>query len=159
MRMSPASFHTTRWTQVRSAKANSEDGRRALADLCDAYYEPVLAFLRYELRDADAARDLAHDFFAKLLSSAQSLKPDRERGRFRSYLLGAVKHFVSDMLDRERSQKRGGAAEMLHLTESGPSLVDDSLTPDRAFDRQWALTVLERVIRGLEVEFVAAVRD
>ena len=64
---SEGSFRTTRWTQVGRAKAESADGRRALAELCDAYYEPVAAFLRSELRDADAARDMAHDFFAGVL--------------------------------------------------------------------------------------------
>ena len=61
-------FRTTRWTQVSRAKADSPEGRRALADLCDAYYEPVAAFLRCELRDADAAREMAHDFFAHILA-------------------------------------------------------------------------------------------
>ena len=63
-------FRTTRWTQVRRAKAESPEGRRALVELCDAYYEPVAAFLRCELRNADGARDLAHDFFARILSGS-----------------------------------------------------------------------------------------
>src|SRR5476651_2277890 len=84
-------FLTTRWTQVSRAKADSPEGRRALAELCDAYYEPVAEFLRCELRDADAARDLAHDFFASTLNGGAIVHAQQERGRFRSYLLGAVK--------------------------------------------------------------------
>ena len=90
-----APFHTTRWTRVCLAKADSEDGRRALADLCDTYYEPVVAFLRCELRDADAARDMSHSFFTEMLAGGTIDRVDQERGRFRSYLLGAVKHFVA----------------------------------------------------------------
>src|SRR6202142_544875 len=79
-------FRTTRWTQVSRAKADSPEGRRALAELCNAYYEPVTAFLRYELRDADAARELAHDFFAHLLAGGAIAGAEPDRGRFRSYL-------------------------------------------------------------------------
>ena len=87
-------FRTTRWTQVRRAKADSLEGRRALADLCNSYYEPVVAFLRCALRDADAARELAHDFFAHVLAGGAIARADQERGRFRSFLLGAVNHFL-----------------------------------------------------------------
>src|SRR5437868_5702403 len=78
-------FRTTRWTQVRRAKADSPDGRRALTELCQAYYEPVVAFLRCELRDADAARELTHEFFAEVLAGAAIARAEQERGRFRSY--------------------------------------------------------------------------
>ncbi len=90
-----ATFRTTRWTAIGRAKADSEEGRQALAELCDAYYEPVVAFLRCELCNTDAARDTAHEFFAHLLAGDAIANADRERGRFRSYLLGAVKHFLS----------------------------------------------------------------
>ena len=72
-------FHTTRWTRVCEAKADSDDGRKALADLCDAYYEPVLAFLRCELRNADAAREMSHAFFAEMLGGGSISGADRER--------------------------------------------------------------------------------
>ena len=75
-------FRTTRWTQVSRAKADSPDGRHALAELCNAYYEPVAAFLRYELRDADAARELAHDFFAHMLAGGTITHAVQEHGRF-----------------------------------------------------------------------------
>lgn len=88
-------FYTTRWTRVGLAKTESEEGRIALAELCQAYYEPVVSFLRWELRDADAAREMSHAFFAEMLAGGTIASADRGRGRFRSYLLGAVKHFLS----------------------------------------------------------------
>ena len=103
-------FLTTRWTQVSRAKADSPEGRRALAELCDAYYEPVAEFLRCELRDADAVRDLAHDFFANTLGGGAIVNAEQERGRFRSYLLGAVKHFLSHYREAARRLKRSGGA-------------------------------------------------
>ncbi len=152
-------FHTTRWTLVRQSQGDDTLSRQALSDLCAAYYAPVVAFIIRSGFDDGRARDLAHDFFTRLLASPASLKPDRMRGKFRSYLLGAAKHFVSDALDRERALKRGGGAEITHLTATGLVLPDDSvLAPDREFDRQWALTVLGRVMQGLEAEFDQAGR-
>ena len=115
---SGADFRTTRWTQVSRAKAESPEGRRALKELCDAYYEPVAAFLRCELRDADAARDLAHDFFANVLEGGAIARADQDRGRFRSYLLGAVKHFLSHHREAARRLKRGGGAESASLNDT-----------------------------------------
>src|SRR5688500_199206 len=95
----PASrvFHTTQWTRVLQARGDSEDSRAALSDLCEAYYNPVLAFLRVQLRNEDQARDLTQEFFARLLKKSGFSNLDPARGRFRSYLLAAVKHFLSDM--------------------------------------------------------------
>lgn len=153
----PAAFHTTRWTRVCLAKSDSEDGRRALADLCDAYYEPVIAFLRCELRDADSARDLSHAFFAQMLAGGTIHTADRERGRFRSYLLGAVKHFLSHHRVAARREKRGGGVEPVPMDAEEVGVVPDarSLTPDAAFDRQWALTLLTRALDALRAECTA----
>ncbi len=154
-----ASFLTTRWTQVRQAKADSDEGRKALADLCDAYYEPVLAFLRAHLRDADAASDTAHEFFAQLLSGGSIAKAERTHGRFRSYLLGAVKHFLSHQREAAQSLKRGGGALPVSLdadTSSARSIPDTrQISPDAAFDRQWALTMLAQAMEALRAECTA----
>jgi DNA-directed RNA polymerase specialized sigma24 family protein len=125
-------FRTTRWTQVSRAKADSPEGRRALTELCNAYYEPVAAFLRYELRDADAARELAHDFFAHMLAGGAIARAEQERGRFRSYLLGAVKHFLSHQREASRRLKRGGGVENISLNETEARSVPDAgvLSPD-----------------------------
>lgn len=149
-------FRTTRWTQVRRAKADSPEGRRALAELCNAYYEPVVAFLRCELRDADAARELAHDFFAYMLAGGAIARVEQERGRFRSFLLGAVKHFLSHHREALRRLKRGGGVENLSLNQSEARSVPDAgvLSPDAAFDQQWALTVVAHALEALRRECV-----
>ncbi len=140
-----APFHTTRWTRVCLAKADSEDGRRALADLCDAYYEPVVAYLRSVSRDADAAREIRHAFFAEMLGGGTISTVERERGRFRSYLLGSVKHFTSRQRESARRMKRGGGAEAVPLDDPEVEEVADTrqLSPDVELDRQWAVTVVE----------------
>jgi DNA-directed RNA polymerase specialized sigma24 family protein len=150
-------FRTTRWTQVSRAKADSPEGRHALAELCNAYYEPVATFLRYDLRDADAARELAHDFFAHMLAGGVIAHAQHERGRFRSYLLGAVKHFLSHRREAQRRLKRGGGAENLSLNETEARSVPDAgvLSPDAAFDRQWALTVVAHALEALRHECIA----
>jgi hypothetical protein len=147
-------FRTTRWTQVSRAKTDSPEGRRALAELCNAYYEPVVAFLRCELRDADAARERAHDFFAYLLSGGAITRAEQERGRFRSFLLGAAKHFLSHHRERLRRLKRGGGVENISLNETEARSVPDAgvLSPDAAFDRQWALTVVAHALEALRHE-------
>ena len=149
-------FRTTRWTQVRRAKADSLEGRRALAELCSAYYEPVLAFLRCELRDADAARELAHDFFAYMLAGGAIARVEQERGRFRSFLLGAVKHFLSHHREALRRLKRGGELQKISLNETEAGSVPDAgvLSPDAAFDQQWALTVVAHALEALRRECV-----
>ena len=159
-----ADFRTTRWTQVSRAKADSEEGRQALADLCKGYYEPVVVFLRCELRNADAAREMAHEFFARVLAGDALASAERERGRFRSYLLGAVKHFLSHHREAARRLKRGGGAECVSLDdedEAEARSVPDAraLAPDTAFDRQWALTVLARALEALRLECAAAGRE
>lgn len=149
-----AAFHTTRWTVVCLAKAGSDEGRHALADLCSAYYEPVVAFLRRVMRDADVARELGHAFFAEVLAGGQIGTADPARGRFRSYLLGAVKHFVSRERERAQTLKRGGGRAFVSLDAEEASAVPDGgqPSPDAAFDHQWALTVLERGLRALRQE-------
>jgi RNA polymerase sigma-70 factor (ECF subfamily) len=123
----------------------------------------VAAFLRCELRDADAARELAHDFFANMLAGGAIARAERERGRFRSYLLGAVKHFLSHRREAARRLKRGGGAEDISLnqTDAGEAraLADAGvLSPDAAFDRQWALTVVARALESLRAECAAGGR-
>jgi len=152
-------FQTTRWTQVRQAKADSDEGRKALADLCDAYYEPVLTFLRCELRDAEAARDMAHEFFAQLLAGGGISRAEREHGRFRSYLLGAVKHFLSHQREAARSLKRGGGVAPGSIDDEASAMrgIPDArqMSPDAAFDRQWALTVMAQAMNQLRAKCAA----
>ena len=160
----PASsaFATTHWTRVLAARGDSTEARAALSDLCAAYYQPVVAFLCCGGRTTDAARDLAHQFFARILERNGLDGADPQRGRFRSYLLGAVKHFLHLAREREERTKRGGGQEHLALapaTDTSPGLdpPDPSgLTPDVYFDRQWAVTVLDRALTAMERELADA---
>ncbi|HRJ08023.1 MAG TPA: sigma-70 family RNA polymerase sigma factor [Prosthecobacter sp.] len=121
----------------------------------------MLAFLRCELRDADAARDMSHAFFAEMLGSGSIGGADRTRGRFRSYLLGAVKHFVARQRESAARMKRGGGLEALSLDhEEAVEVVDTRQgTPDAEFDRQWAVTVLARGLEALHLECLAENRE
>ncbi|MBI3876752.1 MAG: sigma-70 family RNA polymerase sigma factor, partial [Verrucomicrobia bacterium] len=87
-------FATTHWTRVLAARGESADARAALSELCAAYYQPVFRFLQREGREEDAARELTHEFFARVLERQSLDGANPQRGRFRSYLLGAVKHFL-----------------------------------------------------------------
>lgn len=154
-------FHTTCWTQVMLARGDSDESRDALRELCEHYYQPVITYLqRAGHPREDDARELAHDFFADLLSGHRLDHLERERGRFRSYLLGALKHFLSHRRARESAAKRGGdrpPAVSLNETgvenREGAGLADPrALPPDECFDRQWAVTVLEHALTSLEEE-------
>lgn len=152
-----SAFHTTRWTRVCLAKADSDDGRRALADLCDAYYEPVVAYLRRVLGKEDAAREASHAFFERMLGGGTIRTADQGRGRFRSYLLGAVKHFLAHQREAAERLKRGGGVALLSLSSDGVPEVADAgqIAPDAEFDRQWAVTVIARAMDTLQVECVS----
>lgn len=153
--MTDAAFHPTRWTLVRRAGGHSEDAKAALSDLCAAYYAPVVAFLRREGRSDDAAREMAHAFFESLLVGGVGA-PDSGRGRFRSYLLGALKHFLSRQRAAALAGKRGGGAEHVRLvaeTDTSPGLPMPGVHDDTlAFDREWALTLIARALAALEAE-------
>lgn len=153
----PANFAATRWTLIARARGHDPAAREALSELCAAYYAPVSAFLRSEGRTEDQARELTHGFFAGVLADGSLGGADPERGRFRSYLLGAVKHFLADLRDRDRAEKRGGGAVPVSLEETASGLevpdgVGEAADSERAFDRQWALTVIARALTVVETE-------
>ncbi len=151
-------FATTHWTRVLLARGESAAARAALNELCTAYYAPVQAFLRHSVRRGESADDLTHDFFARVLTGRAFQQADPQRGRFRSYLLGAVKHFLSDMRDREQAIKRGGGAGQVSLdpgTDTSPGIdVPDrnAVSPEAAFEKQWALTLIDRALHQLQTE-------
>jgi RNA polymerase sigma factor (sigma-70 family) len=158
-------FVATRWTLVRRANGGTEEARAALSELCDAYYRPVYRFLCREGRDEESARDLAQEFFMRLLQRGDVGGADRERGRFRSYLLGAVKHFLADQRKHARRVKRGAGAVHASLdageTEDAPAMeVTDPGGPvmEIGFDREGALTVMERTLKAVEAEFSASAK-
>jgi RNA polymerase sigma-70 factor (ECF subfamily) len=155
--MTDTAFHPTQWTLVLRSRGEGEVAQAALSDLCAAYYGPVVAFLRRDGRGEDAARELAHAFFESVLSDGVGA-PDPTRGRFRSYLLGALKHFLAKKRAASLAGKRGGGAEHVPLVEETntspglpvPGVLDDTL----AFDREWALAVIARALTTLENEHV-----
>ena len=130
--------------------------QRALADLCTLYWPPVYAFVRSKGFSVHDAEDLTQGFFAQFLEREDFEKSNASRGKLRSYLLGAVNHYLSKESRKERRQKRGGAAQVLSIeadeAESRvlvPELAE-SVTPESIYDRQWATTLLENVIGELE---------
>lgn len=161
-------FVTTRWTRVLEARGDTPDAKRALGELCEVYWQPVFRFLRRAGHNDDTARDLAQEFFSRLLSGSGITGADPRKGRFRSFMLGAVKHFLADYHDRGRAIKRGGGhAVSVSLDEQGSpatecaplgeSIADpQAVVPDAVFDRQWALTIMERALNTLESEFRAS---
>lgn len=165
--MSSASmnFSATRWTLVLQASRDDPQGHAALADLCEAYWQPVFRFLRSEGRHEDTARELTQEFFSRLLKSRNIHAADPQRGRFRSYLLGAVKHFLQDERDKELRQKRGGGQIHEPLPDestqaNGPQLAHPILPPpDTLFDREWALLVLDRGLSLLAQEMRHSGKD
>jgi DNA-directed RNA polymerase specialized sigma24 family protein len=158
------SFQTTHWTQVIAARGKSPAAKQALRELSEIYYGPVELFIRRYRGDCQDARDLTHEFFAKLLEGNSLDNVDRMRGRFRTYLLGAVKHFLADQEDRDQTLKRGGGQTLRSLDQpspdhsatdvTGPLAITDphGFPPDAFFDRQWALAVVEQAMLILRAE-------
>lgn len=154
-------FHTTQWSLVVSAgDRQSARSDEALAKLCLDYWPPLYAYIRRSGHSLHAAQDLTQEFFARLLEKNYVQSADRERGRFRSFLLGAVKHFLSHHRKAARAQKRGGGRPLLsldfHSAEAAYRIEPtDSQTPDRLFEQQWALLLLDRILQRLADEFAA----
>jgi RNA polymerase sigma-70 factor (ECF subfamily) len=138
------------------ARGDTPETRAALSELCEAYYQPVFRFLRCDGRNEEAARECAQDFFARVLERGDIGQADPSRGRFRTYLLGAVKHFLADRRDYERRLKRGGGVQpesLEVLAEETSKEAADAPVPDSYFDRQWALIVMDRALQVVEKEF------
>ena len=140
--MPAAKFQTTNWSLVFAAGGSPD----ALNDLCARYWTPVFAFVRRSGHEAADAEDLTQAFFSRMLEHRDFAQADPRRGKFRSFLLGALKHFLSNERDRVRAKKRGGG--VVHV-EIDVDTSDDALTPEQVFDKQWALTVVERALRAL----------
>ena len=151
-------FATTRWRIVQSAgRRSSPDSQRALAALCETYWYPLYAYVRRRVADLHEAHDLTQAFFAELLEKNYVAAARPERGRFRSFLLTAFKHFLSRQWEKARAQKRGGGRAPLSLDfgAADSSLRIDAaggLTPEQFYDQQWAITLLRRIVERLEAE-------
>ena len=155
----PGRFITTRWTLVAAAGADSSDpkGREALGDLCQTYWPPLYAFLRRRGHAPEDAQDLTQGFFARVLERHDFRAADPARGRFRSFLLTALQHYVINEHERETTVKRGGRLHRLSLdfeeverTYVLEARHEDS--PDRVFNRKWAAITLDRALQRLRHE-------
>jgi len=134
-----------------ASHGDSTGAMAALSGLCNDYYEPILAFIRFSERDPNEARDLAHAFFAHVLDGHAFDGADPIRGRFRSYLLGAVKHFLAQRRVKANRIRRGGDAKIVAIDKT-QELENPAISPDDFFDRRWATTVLNRALDALELE-------
>lgn len=151
-------FVTTRWTVVLAAgRKSSPQSDRALGELCQTYWYPLYAYVRRRGSSKEDAEDLVQAFFEKFLAKNYLDGLAAERGKFRAFLLASLKHFLANERDKEQRQKRGGGAT--HLSLDWQSAEEryhldppDPARPDAAFDREWALALLERVIARLRAE-------
>jgi RNA polymerase sigma-70 factor (ECF subfamily) len=160
----PRAFSTTRWSVVLASRSGSEAGVDALDTLCRTYWFPLYAFVRRNGHDPQDAQDLTQEFFARLLEKRWLDDVARERGRFRSWLLAAMKHFLANEWKRTRTIKRGGHVAFLSLDDDSAESryrrepVDPGATPEEVYDRQWALTLLDQVLAKLGAEMEASGR-
>lgn len=153
-----AVFVTTHWSVVLAAtQSDSTRARDALSHLCSLYWYPLYAYVRRRGYNPPDAQDLTQEFFSRLLQRNWLARVDRERGRFRTFLLTALGHFLANEWDRAHAQKRGGASPPLPLqldsaeTRYGQEPRDPA-TPEQLYERQWALALLEAVLLRLAEE-------
>ncbi len=153
-----ASFATTHWSLVCAAQGEPETAREALEQLCRIYWRPIFSFIRREGRTVEDAQDLTQGFFAELLEHRDFDDVRREKGRLRSYLLVALKHFLVDARERATAIKRGGGRRLISLDDltghQGMHLEPaESLTAELIYERRWALTVLDQALDRLAKEY------
>lgn len=156
-----AQFSSTHWSVVVEAQGESPAAQEALEKLCGVYWRPIYAFVQRHGVGPEEAKDITQGFFADLLERRSLTAVRREKGRFRSYLLGAMKHFLADERRRAMAIKRGKGQRLIPLEELSaderaeiePS---DPVTAEQIYERRWASTVLERVLGLLKNEYVAS---
>ena len=156
------SFPSTRWTVVHQAadsQTESQHALSALSELCQIYWRPVYVFLRRQGVAEHDAQDLTQGFFADLIESRSYIRADPTKGRFRSFLLGTLKHFVAHARDRERAQKRGGASVTVQLDEAAISEAEtyasrsSHFSADGVFEREWAASLARQTLDRVAQEY------
>lgn len=158
-------FATTRWSVVLAAgRERSAESSTALATLCEIYWYPLYSYVRRQGRDWSEAQDLTQGFFVRLLETDFLQQTQPARGKFRSFLLASLKHYMMNEWDRGRAAKRGGDLKLLRLDfEAGERRYRlepaDRETADSAFQKQWALALLARVQEALHSEYRAAGKE
>ena len=155
----PEKFDTTHWSVVQAAGRNSSTGsRRALEELCRNYWYPLYAYVRRQGNNPEDAQDLTQEFFSRFLEKESFKLADRERGRFRTFLLTSLKHFLVNEWTKKRAIKRGGGEPVFSLDEEAAETrysfePADNLTPEKLYDKQWATALLEQVAGRLREEY------
>jgi len=157
-------FPNTPWTVLFQARAENTLGSNALADLCQMYWYPVYAYIRRRGNPAHDAEDLTQDFFSKFLERGDFGTVDQAKGKLRSFLATAVCHFLSQSRRSGQAQKRGGGQTILSIDaelaeERYGNEPADSLTPEKLFERRWALTILDHALAELRLEYVRQDKD
>jgi len=157
-----ASFDNTNWFTVRQAgSVASSQTDAARARLCQSYWYPIYFYIRRLGHGAEDAQDLTQEFFARIFHKNYLQSADSDKGKFRSFLLTMLKHFMADEWDWAHRQKRGGGAEILSLDAQDTEFryrtePADESTPEKAFERRWAASVLEHALERLKDEYLAA---
>jgi DNA-directed RNA polymerase specialized sigma24 family protein len=158
-------FTSTRWTIVLEAgdsAAASAQALSALSELCQIYWRPLYVFLRKQGFGSDEAQDLTQGFFAHMIESRAYARADRDKGRFRSFLLGALKHFIGDFRDRAWALKRGGGMILQNLDETTIAQAEAQMArtakwqADEVYDREWAAALLRHAFNRLTQEWALA---
>jgi RNA polymerase sigma factor (sigma-70 family) len=151
-------FPTTRWSLVVAAGNHPREAQSSLVSLCEHYWYPLYAYLRRRGYPSDQAQDLTQEFFVRVLEGRYLDRADPEKGRFRSFLLTSLKFFVADEEDRRRARKRGGGMVVAIECSSGEERYQrepaHDETPERIYERRWALLLIDRVVEKLREEFV-----
>ena len=141
-----------------AAGSDSQAARAALSSLCQTYWYPLYAYLRRRGLDPEDARDLTQGFLASLIERQDFAGLRQDRGRFRAFLLASLKHYLSNWLTRERTQKRGGGWQVIPLKNAEGRYVvepEDHATPETLFERRWALTVVDCLLADLRTQWTA----
>jgi len=158
-------FTSTRWAMVLGAGDSQTppgEALSALSELCRIYWRPIFLFLRRQGSNPDDAQDLTQGFFAHLIESRAYARADPEKGRFRSFLLGTLKHFAADVHDRGRALKRGGGMILTNLDDQATAEVEAQIAratkwqPEEVYDREWAALLLRQALDRLTQECALA---
>ena len=152
-------FESTQWSLVLAAQHRSDpSGREAFAHLCETYWLPLYAFVRQKVNDPHHAQDLVQSYFQRAMEKNYVADADPDRGRFRTFLLSSISHFMANEWDRQSAKKRGGGRQFVSIDfRQGEQLLDQSIvsgeTAEKQFERTWALSLLSRVLQLLEAEY------
>lgn len=162
---SPRAFVTTHWSVIHTAgQGSSLEADAALERLCRTYWWPLYAFVRRRGHEPHDAQDLTQEFFARLLAKDFLRAVDRSKGKFRSFLLAALEHFLANEWRRSRTQKRGGGAGFISLDDTSTEnrylqVPSSALSPEQVFEQQWAMTLLDQAVSRLQGEFGSAGKE